>query len=275
MSKRRRRIVAMAATVVLTAGFLFTPPAKAIFGFGDMVFDPTAVGKLIQQIQQYQQMLQNEIQLYQTTKTQYEMLRFNLEQYTNKQFWKTWGVALLESSVSNRYGETAAWNQAVNYGQGLPAAWSLATLPVQNGEFLARQTLGTSPHLSSLAAVEIQDSAGQVSMATLAAVREQQTANAGAINQLEQTALGGDPADNTEIKQLNLLNAAQLQNMRMQQGTQALQAEILEQLLAANLDQRNLQANALNVATRATTYELSEPTAPANLAAALTTYNPQ
>lgn len=273
MSKRRR--LSFFAGVVLTVGLLFTPPAKAIFGFGDIVFDPTAVGKLIQQIQQYQQMLQGEIQLYQTAKTQYQMLKTNLEQYTNKQLWKTWGVALLQSSVSNRYGETAAWNQALNYGQGVPTAWSLATLPVQNGEFLARETLGNSPHLSSLAAVEIQDSTGQISMATLAAVRQQQTANAMAINDLEQTALSGNPDDNTEIKQLNLLNAAQLQNMRMQQGTQALQAEILDQLLAANLDQRNVQANALNVATQATGYELSEPTAPANVAAALTSYNPQ
>lgn len=274
MSKQRRRIIAIAGAV-LALGFLFTPPAKAIFGFGDIVFDPTTAGKLIQQIQQYQQMIQNEIRLYQTAKTQYEMLKFNLEQYTNKQLWKTWGVALSQSNVSNRYGETAVWNEAVNYGQAVPTAWSLATLPLQNGQFLARQPLGSSPVLSNLAAVEIQDSAGRVSMATLAAVRQQQTANAGAINQLEQTALSGDTADNTEIKQLNLLSAAQLQGMRMQQGTQALQAEILEQLLAANLDQRNLHASALNRATRATAYEFSEPTAPANLGEALTNYNPR
>ena len=154
-------------------------------------------------------------------------------------------------------------------------AWALATLPVQSGAFLAREALGNSPHLSSLAAVEIQDSTGQLSMETLAAVRQQQATNAQAINQLEQTALSGTPQDNTEIKQLNLLNAAQLQNMRMQQGTQTLQAEILEQLLAANLEQRNLHANALNTATHAMGYQLSEPTAPANLGAALTNYDPQ
>lgn len=272
---KHRRTVAVAGAIALTAGFLFTPPAKAIFGFGDIVFDPTATAKLVQQIQQYQQLLQNEIQLYQTAKTQYQMLKFNLEQYTSKQFWKTWGVALLHSSVGNRYGETAVWNQAVNYGQGVPTAWSLATLPVQNGQFLAQQPLGNSPFLSSLAAVEIQDSAGQISMATLAAVRQQQAANAQAINRLEQTALSSSPADNTEIKQLNLLNAAQLQNMRMQQGTQALQAEILEQLLAANLEQRNLHAKALNTATESTGYALSEATEPANLGAALSNYNPR
>jgi hypothetical protein len=49
------------------------------------------------------------------------------------------------------------------------------------------------------------------------------------------------------IKQLNLLNAAQLQNMRMQQDTQTLQAETLEQLLAANLEQRNLSQFAFAV----------------------------
>jgi hypothetical protein len=275
MANQRHRIFTIVGVIVVTTGFLFTPPAKAIFGFGDIVFDPTAVGKLVQQIHQYEQMVQSEMQLYQTTKTQYEMLKFNLEQYTNKQFWKTWGVALLRSNVDNRYGETAVWNQAVNYGQAVPAAWSLATVPVQPGEFLAREPLGNSSHLSSLAAVEIQDSTGQVSMSTLAAVRQQQQTNGQAINQLEQTALSGNPDDNTEIKQLNLLNAAQVQNMRMQQGTQAVQAEILEQLLAANLDQRNLHANALNTATKATAYQFSEPTAPANVGAALTNYDPQ
>jgi hypothetical protein len=272
---KHRRTVTIAGAIALTAGFLFTPPAKAIFGFGDIVFDPTATAKLVQQIQQYQQLLQNEIQLYQTAKTQYQMLKFNLEQYTSKQFWKTWGVALLQSNVGNRYGETAAWNIAVNQGQGVPTAWSLATVPLQPGQFLAREPLGNSPHLSSLAAVEIEDSTGQLSMETLAAVRQQQSGNAQALNWLEQTALSGDPADNTEIKQLNLLNAAQLQNMRMQQGTQALQAEILEQLLAANLEQRNLHANALNTATRAMSYQLSEPTAAGNLGAALTNYDPK
>jgi hypothetical protein len=272
---RSRRILTIAGVTGLSFGFLFTPPAKAIFGFGDIVFDPTATAKLVQQIRQYEQMLQNEIQLYQTAKTQYQMLKFNLEQYTSKQFWKTWGLALLQSNVGNRYGETAAWNVAVNQGQGVPTAWSLATVPIQPGQFLAREPLGDSLHLSSLAAVEIQDSTGQLSMQTLAAVRQQQSGNAQALNRLEQTALSGDPADNTEIKQLNLLNAAQLQNMRMQQGTQALQAEILEQLLSANLEQRNLHANALNTANRAMSYQLSEPTAAGNLGAALTNYDPQ
>jgi hypothetical protein len=113
---RHRRILALAGVTVLTGAFLFSPPAKGIFGFGDIVFDPTATAKLVEQIHRYQQLPQNEIHLYQTTKTQYEMLNFNLEQYTSRQFWKTWDVALLKSKVGSRYGETADWNAAVNHG---------------------------------------------------------------------------------------------------------------------------------------------------------------
>lgn len=274
---KNHRILTVATTgVALAASFLIPLRAGLIPGVPDLVIDPAAIAKLADQIVQMQTMISNQVALYNQVMTQYNMLKKNLEFFTSKNAWKAYGVSLLNSTVTNRYGETVGWNAGVNSGgPAAAAAWTVASLPIRSGDFLGREILGNSSHLASLAGVEVLDSAGPTAMATLAAVRQQQTTNAAAINHLESTALSGAPDDNTEIKQLNLLNAAQLQSMRMQQGTAALHAELLQQVLISNMQQRNLHTSSLNNFTQTLTYVQTEKTGTGNVGAALMTYEPK
>lgn len=274
---KKHRILTIVVTGVMLAGsFLIPLRAGLIPGIPDLVIDPAAIAKLADQIVKMQTMINHQVALYNQMIAQYNMLKRNLEFFANKNAWKAYGVSLLNSSVINRYGETTGWNAGVNSGgPAAAAAWAAASLSVRNGDFLSREILGTSSHLASLAGVEVLDSAGPTSIATLAAVRQQQATNAAAINHLESTALSGAPDDNTEIKQLNLLNAAQLQSMRMQQGATALNAELLQQVLISSMQQRNLHTSTLNNFTQTLTYVQTEKTGTGNLGAALMTYEPK
>lgn len=275
MKSHRFRTIA-AATIAVAGSFLIPLRAGLIPGIPDLVIDPAAIAKLADQIAKMQTMINNQVALYNQVTTQYNMLKKNLELFTSKSTWKTYGVSLLNNTVTNRHGETAGWNAGINTGgPASTAAWNVAVLAIQSGDFLARETLGVSSHLAALAGIEVLDSAGPNAMATLASIRQQQAANASAINQLESTVLSGAPDDNTEIKQLNLLNAAQLQSMRMQQGVAAVQSELLQQVLISNMQQRNQHISALNNYTRTLHYVQTEKTGTGNVGDALMTYEPK
>lgn len=273
----KSRIRLATATVIIVAGaFLIPLRAGLIPGIPDLVIDPAAIAKLADQIAKMQTMINNQVALYSQITAQYNMLKRNLEFFTNKNAWKTYGISILNSTVANRHGETVGWNAGVNSGgPAATAAWNVAVLPIESGDFLARETLGASAHLGALAGIEVLDSASPNAMATLAAIRQQQATNAAAINHLESTALSGAPDDNTEIKQLNLLNAAQLQSMRMQQGVAAVQSELLQQVLVSNMQQRNQHISSLNSYTRALHYVQTEKTGTGNVGDALMTYEPK
>lgn len=272
-----RRILAVSAISALFASsFLIPLRAGLIPGIPDLVIDPAAIAKLADQIAKTEAMISNQVSLYKQVLAQYSMLKKNLEFFASKDSWKTTGLSILNSAVSNRHGETVGWNIGVNTGgPASMAAWNVAVLPIGSGDFLARETLGFSPHLASLAGIEVLDNAGPNAMSTLAAIRQQQTANVTAINHLEDTILSGAPDDNTEIKQLNLLNASQLQSMRMQQGMAAVHSELLQQILISNMHQRNQHISALNNYTRTLHYIQTEKTGTGNVGEALMNYEPK
>lgn len=274
---KRSRPFLVAVLGVLLAGSVLIPIRAGIIpGIPDLVIDPAAIAKLADQIVKMEAVISNQVSLYNQAITEYKMLKKNLDFFSSKTSWRTTGISILNSSVTNRHGETTGWNAGVNTGgPASAAAWNVAVIPVHVGDFLVRETLGSSAHLAALAGIEILDNAGPNAMLTLAAVRQQQAANTTAINQLETSVLSGDPEDNTEVKQLNLLNASQLQAMRVQQGAVAVQSELLQQILVSNMHQRNQSISSLNNYSRTLHYIQTEPTGTGNVGEALMTYEPR
>lgn len=232
LSKRRKWIIGTAATLLLTA-----TPSFALFGLGDIVFDPTSYASLVSQLT--------------TLQTQYTMLKNNITHFSFKQQWQTTLTALKNVNVANLFGETAGINIALNSNS--PSAsitgWKAATVSVNSGTstYLAGQALGND-RMAQLAMVEMSDSISPDCFTAVGQYRAARGQNASANSSLAgQQADGGD-STNTEVEQLNLLNAAEAQKMSEMQAQGTIQTCLASQMTVANMQQRNAAAADLNTA---------------------------
>src|SRR6201996_9798712 len=100
---------------------LAATPSFALFGVGDIVFDPTSYASLVSQLT--------------TLETQYNMLKNNITHFSWKQQWQTTLTALKNANVTNMFGETAGISVALNTNS--PSAsltgWKAATVSVNSG----------------------------------------------------------------------------------------------------------------------------------------------
>lgn len=229
--KTRKWIIAGAA-LLLTA-----TPSFALFGIGDIVFDPTSYASLVSQLT--------------TLQTQYTMLKNNIEHFSVKQQWQTTLTALKNVNVANMFGETNGMTIALNTNSATASstAWKTATTPISSNvsTSLSGQALG-SPQMSQLAMIEMSDSISPDCISAVGAYRTARTQNAAANTTLTANQLDGSSFTNSEVQQLNLLNAAEAQKMSEMQNQGTLQACLASQMAVANMERRNAAATDLNTA---------------------------
>ena len=227
-----RRWIIAGAALLLTA-----TPSFALFGIGDIVFDPTSYASLVSQLT--------------TLQTQYTMLKNNIEHFSVKQQWQTTLTALKNVNVANMFGETNGMSIALNTNSATASstAWKTATTPVSSNvsTSLSGQALG-SPQMSQLAMIEMSDSISPDCITAVGSYRAARTQNATATSTLTANQLDGSSATNSEVQQLNLLNAAEAQKMSELQNQGALQACVASQMAVANMERRNAAATDLNTA---------------------------
>lgn len=235
-SLKAHRKAAVLGTLLLIAS-----PAFALFGIGDIVFDPTEVAQTINNVKQA-------IQIALNTKQTLATMEANLKNFSVKNIWQTAKATFLTDAVHNTYGETAGWNSALNTNSLAAAstAWTMANLQINPGTYMSGQTPGTSADLTSLAIVEAFDSSSPNCMNAIGQYRNLQSINAPPEDALESAQLDGSAATNSEIEQLNLLNAANAQRMHEMQAQGQLHACLVEQTTISNMAQRNAAALAIN-----------------------------
>src|SRR6201996_8817549 len=105
LNTRRKWLIGAGSLLLLTA-----TPSFALFGIGDIVFDPTSYASLVSQLT--------------TLQTQYTMLKNNIEHFSVKQQWQTTLTALKNANVKNMFGETNGMTTAFNTNS--PSASSTA-----------------------------------------------------------------------------------------------------------------------------------------------------
>ena len=231
LTKRRRWILG-GSLLLLTA-----TPGFALFGIGDIVFDPTSYASLVSQLT--------------TMEQQYKMLQNNIEHFSFKQQWQTTLTALKNANVKNMFGETNGMTTALNSNS--PSAsttgWTAATVPVSSDlpTYIGSQTPG-SPQLSHLAMIEMSDSVSPDCITAVGQYRAARTQNGTANSSLTANQLDGGSSTNSEVQQLNLLNAAEAQKMSEMRSQGVLQACVASQMAVANMQQRNAAAADLNTA---------------------------
>src|SRR5580704_5060623 len=111
LTNRRKWLIAAGAALLLTA-----TPSFALFGIGDIVFDPTSYASLVQQLT--------------TLQMQYNTVKNNVTHFSLKQQWQTALHTLQNVNVANMFGETAGIRIALNSnapGTSL-TAWKVATV---------------------------------------------------------------------------------------------------------------------------------------------------
>ena len=87
ITRKNRKWIIGGAALLLTA-----TPSFALFGIGDIVFDPTSYASLVSQLT--------------TLETQYNMLKNNIEHFSFKQQWQTTLNTMKNANVRNMFGET-------------------------------------------------------------------------------------------------------------------------------------------------------------------------
>jgi hypothetical protein len=255
---RRKWLLGVGATVLLTA-----TPAFALFGVGDIVFDPTSYASLVSQLA--------------TIKMQYTMIQNNIEHFSLKQQWETTLRALENVNVANTFGETAGINIALNTNSPSTSltGWKTATVPMSSNTstFLAGQSLGSS-RMSQLAMVETSDAISPDCLTAVGQYRSGRTQNATANTSLNLSQFDNTSATNSEVQQLNLLNAAEAQKMAEMQSQGALQACLAGQMTVANMQQRNAAVEDINTAAFLQQERSTNDTSAANESNTWQTYLP-
>lgn len=216
---------------------LTATPSFALFGFGDIVFDPTSYWSLVSQLT--------------TLQTQYNMLKNNIAHFSFKQQWQTTLHALENVNVRNRFGETNGMTTAFNNNSPSASStgWNSATVPVSSDltTYIGNQTAG-SPQMAQLAMIEMSDAVSPDCITAVGQYRAARSQNLTANNSLAANQLDGTSATNSEVQQLNLLNAAEAQKMAEMQSQGTIQTCIASQMAVANMQQRNAAATDLNTA---------------------------
>ncbi len=247
MNNRKKWIIGGAA-LLLTA-----TPGFALFGLGDIVFDPTSYGNLVSQLT--------------TMETQYQMLKNNIEHFSLKQQWQTAFSTMMQANVRDLFGETNGMTTALNTNSPAASstAWTAATVPV-NGTtttYLAGERPG-SAQLSELAMIEASDSVSPDCLTAIGQYRATRAQNTPANNSLTSEQLDGSAATNSEVEQLNLLNAAEAQKMSEIESQGVLQACLASEMTVGNMQQRNAAALDLNTAAYVAQQRAADDTSAAN-----------
>jgi len=257
-ASNRRKWIIGGAVVLLTA-----TPSFALFGIGDIVFDPTSYASLVQQLT--------------TLQMQYNMVKNNIEHFSFKQQWQTELHILENVKVANMFGETAGIKIALNTnnpGASL-AGWQTATVPMNSNasSYLAGQSLGSS-RISQLAMIETSDAISPDCLTAVGQYRGARSTSATANNSLLSDQFDNTDATNSEVQQLNLLNAAEAQKMAEMQSQGALQTCVASQMMVANMERRNAAVEDLNTAVFVQQQRTTNDTSAANEGSTWDSYLP-
>jgi len=258
LSNRRKWLIGTGAALLLTA-----TPGLALFGVGDIVFDPTSYASLVQQLS--------------TLQMQYNTVKNNLVHFSIKQQWQTALHTLENVNVSSMFGETAGIRIALNTNSPgtSTTAWKIATIALNGNAaaYLQGQSLG-GPRMSQLAMIETSDAISPDCLTTVGQYRSTRSGNATANTSLLSQQFDGSDATNSEVEQLNLLNAAEAQKLSEMQAQGALHACLAGQMTVANMERRNAVVEDLNTAVSVQQQRAANDTSAANEGSTWDTYLP-
>jgi hypothetical protein len=205
------------------------------------------------------------------------MLKNNITHFSIKQQWQTTLHTLENVNVANMFGETAGIRIALNTNSPGTSvtAWKTATISMNSGasSYLQGQSLGGS-RMSQLAMIETADSISPDCLTAVGQYRSNRTENATANTTLISDQFDITDSTNSEVQQLNLLNAAEAQKLSEMQAQGSLHTCLAGQMTVANMERRNAAVEDLNTAVFVQQQRASNDTSAANEGSTWDSYLP-
>ncbi len=232
LSNRRKWLLVAGSALLLTA-----TPSFALFGVGDIVFDPTSYASLVSQAT--------------TALNQFNTIKNNVVHFNAKQQWQSFRTFLENYDVASLFGETNGIKISLNSNSPSISVtgWKNATLSMNSNATQFLQALDpNSPMRGHLAMIETSDAISPQCLTAVGQYHDSRTQNADALSSLSSWQLDGGDDSNSEVEQLNLLNAAASQQMAEAQAQGTLQTCIASQMTVANMQQRNAAVQDINTA---------------------------
>jgi hypothetical protein len=243
---RRHRV--LLAIVALSVSF--SPPAWAIFGFGDIVFDPSNFAKAIEQLLEMERQYTQLVQTYQMVRSQYDHMRRMAERVPVNMAARYRAILTRweGSSATNTYGTTAAWTRGINTGADVEAGYRHAVQPLNDyGAALSNVPNAQQGRIkTNFATVELTDGANIAAIDTIGRLRANAASVETAIRGLEEDSLSPDPAMNTEIAVLNKINAAGVIALRSSQDSNKVLVALAEEQILEAKRRRDAEVGAIN-----------------------------
>jgi hypothetical protein len=143
---------------------------------------------------------------------------------------------------------------------------------VTHGSYLSSETAGSSRLLAHLATVETLDGSAGKCLSTIAQYRQNAAANTEPALSLAAAQTDASDGSNSQIEQLNLMNAAQAQANNEARSQGAVEACLVEQQILANKVQRDAVADQLSFLGQANDYAASDSASWGSAKAALSGY---
>ncbi len=243
----RRRLLAAGSVMVFLA---IASPAFAIFGFGDIVFDPSVYAEAIEQVLQLERQYAQLLQTYQMIRSEYEHLKWMAKRVPVDMVtrYKAAATPWQNSSAANTYGTTEAWTAGITTGLGASSGYAGAVERLHAyGEALSNVPGDQQARIKAdYATVELTDGANIAAIETIGRLRANAHGVETAIQGLEADSLSADPDMNTEIAVLNKINAANLISTRSEQDANKLLVALTEAQIIDAKRKRDAEAAAIN-----------------------------
>jgi len=225
-------------------------PALAIFGVGDIVFDPSNFQEAIQQLLRLEQQYAQLVRTYRMITNQYDQMTWMAKRDPVNMIarYRALSTPWRPSSATNTYGSTAGWITGINTGQGVSPGYAGATLPLASyGTALGNVPANQQERLkATYATAELTDGANLAAMQAIGELRANAPAVEASIRNLEADSLSADPNMNTEIAVLNKINAAGIITIRDTQDANKLLVALAEHEIIDAKRQRDAEASAIN-----------------------------
>ncbi len=273
LQKNKKWFVAVPLLLGLGYVAMNPQPIYALFGIGDVVFDPSSYAslgeiwsqdisngaKLVETYNQTVKIVENGLQVY-------NLAMQMAQRVQNKQVWEMAAFAVGNELAETHYNESINFNAVMN-GDVLHAgtAWHQSTLYGGNGGYLGSITAPDSRRMSQFATLQLLDQTSQRCATILANYKATQDANQSAEDHLYSDTFDQSDAKNSMMAALNILSGGHIHAQTQAKANGNLQACLAEQQTLQAKVQRDQLADEQNwyaaiAAARATSPALQDPT---------------
>ncbi len=248
-----KRKILVAVPLLCGIGYLAVHPVAlyALFGLGDVVFDPTSYATLghiwsedISNGARLAETYNQTVKIVENGLAAYHLAIEMSQRVRNKDIWRMAAFAVGNEVTESHYNETINFNAAMNGDvSNAGRAWQQSTLDAGNAGYLGSTTPAHSRRMSEFATIQLLDQTSQRCAAILAHYKSTQDANQEAEDKLSSDALDESDAKNSLVAVLNVLSGGHIQAQTQAKANGNLAACLAEQQTLAAKVQRDKLAD--------------------------------